>query len=44
MKRGMAKRGNDFEKSLTVNFVDNKVDSVDTDFELSEDFNTPLEQ
>lgn len=44
MKRGMSKRGKDFEKHLTVNFVDNKVASVDTDFELSEDFNTPLEQ
>ncbi|MDC8831728.1 outer membrane protein assembly factor BamE [Alteromonas gilva] len=44
MKRGMSKRGEDFEKSLTVYFVNDKVDNVETDFELSEDFNTPLEQ
>jgi len=26
-----------------INFVDNKVTTVEDDFELSEDFNTPLD-
>ncbi|MDP5030819.1 MAG: outer membrane protein assembly factor BamE [Paraglaciecola sp.] len=44
MKRGMKKRGEDFRKELTITFVDDKVNSVVGDFELSEDFNTPLDQ
>jgi outer membrane protein assembly factor BamE len=44
MKRGMAKRGEDFKRSLVISFVDNKVSEVEGDFELSEDFNTPLDQ
>lgn len=44
MKRGMSKRGEDFAKSLVINFEDNKVTKVDGDFELSEEFMTPLDQ
>ena len=43
MKRGMRKRGEDFQKQMTINFVDNKVDTVEGDFELSEEFNVPLD-
>ncbi|WP_394220852.1 outer membrane protein assembly factor BamE [Alteromonas gracilis] len=43
MKRGMKKRGEDFQKQMIINFVDNKVTTVEGDFELSEDFNTPLD-
>ena len=44
MKRGMSKRGDDFRKSLIVNFKDNKIATVEGDFELSEDFMIPLDQ
>lgn len=44
MKRGMRKRGEDFRKELIIQFDDNKVTEVTGDFELSEDFNTPLDQ
>ena len=44
MKRGMAKRGKDFRKELTLSFVDNRVSEVSGDFELSEDFYTPLDE
>lgn len=44
MKRGMAKRGKDFRKELIISFVDEKVSEVTGDFELSEDFNTPLDE
>lgn len=44
MKRGMAKRGEDFQKQMIITFEDNKVTNVEGDFELSEDFNTPLDQ
>ena len=44
MKRGMQKRGDDFRKSLVINFEDNKIASVDGDCELSEEFMTPLDQ
>ncbi|MBT0588067.1 outer membrane protein assembly factor BamE [Alteromonas oceanisediminis] len=44
MKRGMSKRGEDFKKSLIIDFEDDKVAKVEGDFELSEDFNTPLDQ
>lgn len=43
MKRGMKKRGEDFQKQMVINFVDDKVTTVEGDFELSEDFNTPLD-
>lgn len=44
MKRGMSKRGEDFRKELIIQFTDNRVASVTGDFELSEDFNTPLDE
>ena len=44
MKRGMSKRGEDFKRSLIIKFEDDKIASVDGDFELSEDFMTPLDQ
>ena len=43
MKRGMEKRGKDFQQQMVINFVDDKVTTVEGDFELSEDFNTPLD-
>jgi len=43
MKRGMSKRGEDFKKDLILSFVDGKLTKVVGDFELSEDFNTPLD-
>lgn len=42
MKRGSVSRGEDFKKELIVKFEENKVIEVTGDFELSEDFNTPL--
>ena len=44
MKRGMAKRGEDFKKGLIIHFTDGKVSKVEGDFEMSEDFETPLDQ
>lgn len=44
MKRGMKKRGEDFSKELTIKFVDDRISSVSGDFELSEEFNTPLDE
>jgi outer membrane protein assembly factor BamE len=44
MKRGMRKRGEDFRKELIIEFIDDKVAKVTGDFELSEEFNTPLDQ
>ncbi|MDM7859856.1 outer membrane protein assembly factor BamE [Alteromonas sp. ASW11-36] len=44
MKRGMRKRGEDFQRSLIIHFEENKIANVDGDFELSEDFMTPLDQ
>ncbi len=44
MKRGMEKRGKDFQKRLIIDFEQDKVASVEGDFELSEDFNTPLDE
>lgn len=44
MKRGMSHRGDDFKKQMVINFEDDKVVSVEGDFDLSEDFNTPLDQ
>ncbi|TAP40444.1 outer membrane protein assembly factor BamE [Alteromonas sp. KUL49] len=43
MKRGMAKRGPDFRKQMIINFENNKIVSVEGDFELSEEFNIPLD-
>ena len=42
MKRGMKSRGDDFRKDLVINFIDDKVSKVTGNFELSEDFETPL--
>jgi len=42
MKRGMKSRGEDFRKDLIISFNDDKVSEVTGDFELSEDFNIPL--
>lgn len=44
MKRGMKKRGEDFEKRMIIHFDADKIVNVEGDFELSEDFNTPLDQ
>ncbi|WP_340680969.1 outer membrane protein assembly factor BamE [Paraglaciecola sp.] len=44
MKRGMKKRGEDFRKEMKILFVDGKVTEVVGDFELAEDFTTPLDQ
>ena len=44
MKRGMEKRGEDFQKQLVLTFNDNKLATAKGDFTLSEDFNTPLDQ
>tara|TARA_B100002049_G_C15896450_1_gene298025 strand:+ start:299 stop:655 length:357 start_codon:yes stop_codon:yes gene_type:complete len=43
MKRGMAKRGEDFQKRLIIDFKEDKIASVNGDFELSDEFETPLE-
>lgn len=43
MKRGMKSRGEDFRKDFFVEFEDNKLIKVSGDFEVSEDFNTPLD-
>jgi len=42
MKRGMKSRGDDFRKELVINFSSDKISKVTGDFELSEDFNIPL--
>lgn len=44
MKRGMKQRGEDFRKELTIKFVDDKIAAVTGDFELSEEFEIPLDQ
>jgi outer membrane protein assembly factor BamE len=44
MKRGMKQRGEDFRKELTIKFVEDKITEVSGDFELSEEFNIPLDQ
>lgn len=44
MKRGMAKRGDDFQQQMIINFKDNKITDIQGDFELSEEFYTPLGQ
>ncbi|MBE1288094.1 MAG: outer membrane protein assembly factor BamE [Alteromonadaceae bacterium] len=42
IKRGMKGFGDDLRKELVLRFEDNKLISVDGDFEISEDFDTPL--
>lgn len=42
IKRGMKGFGEDMRKELVLRFVDNKLISVEGDFDVSEDFNTPL--
>ncbi|MCY7295803.1 outer membrane protein assembly factor BamE [Alteromonas sp. a30] len=42
MKRGSISRGEDFRKELIARFENDKLIEVTGDFELSEDFNTPL--
>ncbi|NMH58856.1 outer membrane protein assembly factor BamE [Alteromonas ponticola] len=44
MKRGMSKRGEDFQKRLIIQFDDDRIASVEGDFELSEEFDTPLDE
>lgn len=44
MKRGMRKRGEDFQKRLILQFEDDKVVEATGDFDLAEDFDTPLDQ
>lgn len=43
MKRGMSGYGEDFRKELIIQFEEDKIAKVTGDFELSEDFNTPLQ-
>ena len=42
MKRGMSDKH--IKKEMTIEFVDDKIAKVNGDMNLSEDFNTPLEQ
>lgn len=44
MKRGMRKRGEDIRKELIIKFEEGRVASVTGDFDLPEDFNTPLDE
>lgn len=44
MKRGMRKRGEDFQKQLILTFNNDELVTAEGDFELSEDFDTPLDQ
>ena len=44
MKRGMRKRGEDFRKGLVIEFDGDKIAKVTGDFELSEEFDVPLDQ
>ncbi|RDV24610.1 outer membrane protein assembly factor BamE [Alteromonas aestuariivivens] len=44
MKRGMKNRGEDFQKQMIITFENERLAKIDGDFELSEDFNTPLDQ
>ena len=43
MKRGMSVRGEDFKKDLIIDFIDGKLVKVEGDFELSEEFDIPLD-
>jgi outer membrane protein assembly factor BamE len=43
MKRGMSVRGEDFKKDLIIDFIDGKLVKVESDFELSEEFDIPLD-
>jgi len=42
IKRGMKGFGEDLRKELVLRFEDNKLISVNGDFDVSEDFDTPL--
>lgn len=42
IKRGMKGFGEDLRKELVLHFEDNKLISVNGDFDVSEDFDTPL--
>lgn len=42
--RGQSKNGEDLQNQFLIHFVDDKVASVEGDYQVSEDFNTPLEQ
>lgn len=44
MKRGMRKRGEDFQKQLILTFDNDNLVTATGDFELSEDFETPLDE
>ncbi|MFC3096003.1 outer membrane protein assembly factor BamE [Alteromonas sediminis] len=44
MKRGMTKRGSDFQQEFIIHFEDDKVAKVEGDFELPESFYDPIEQ
>lgn len=44
MKRGMRKRGEDFQKQLILTFDNDSLVTATGDFDLSEDFETPLDQ
>lgn len=43
MKRGNKSFGEDFRKELIIQFEEDKIANVTGDFELSEDFHTPLQ-
>ncbi len=43
MKRGMKNRGDDFRTDFYVEFEDGRLSGVSGDFEVSEDFNIPLD-
>jgi len=43
MKRGMSTRGEDFKKNLIISFKDGILVKVEGDFDLAEEFDTPLD-
>ena len=43
MKRGMKSRGDDFKKDLIIEFDNGKLTKITGDFEVSDDFDNPLE-
>lgn len=43
MKRGMKSRGDDFKKDLIIEFDQDKLTKITGDFEVSEDFDKPLQ-
>ncbi len=44
IKRGMQSRGKNLRKELIIDFDQGRIAKVSGDFELGEDFNTPLDQ